>query len=69
MTNFEATNFVFNKTDEIHSFSVTTPGHWSSRGGSKIIPKLEILMEMREDNDIKLHVEEVRKRRNQIKKP
>ena len=37
---FEATNSVFKITNENNSFSFTTPGHWSSRGGAETIYKL-----------------------------
>ena len=30
VTSFEASNSVFNVTDENNSFSITTPAHWSS---------------------------------------
>ena len=67
VTSFEATNSVFNITIENNSFSISTPGHRSFRGGAEIINKLQNLLEMRDNNDIKLHVEEVRKRENQMK--
>ena len=30
LTSFETTNSVLNITNENNSFSITTPGHWSS---------------------------------------
>ena len=35
VTFFETSNSVFNEADENSSFSLSTPGHWSSRGGAK----------------------------------
>ena len=68
VTSFEATNFVFNLTDENNSFSNTIEGHWSSRGGTENINRLQKVLQLRSKNDIKLHVEEDRKRGNQIVK-
>ena len=65
---FEATNSVFNITDENNSFSISTPGHWNSEDGEESINKLKKLLELRSKNDIELHVKEARKRRNQTKK-
>ena len=67
MTTFEATNSVFNISIENISFSITTPGHWISRGGSGTIIKLREFLEHREGKDFELHVEEVRKRENEEK--
>ena len=68
VTSFEATNSVFNSNDENNSFSIITPGFWSSRGGAETIHKLQKFLELRSQNDIELHVEEVKKnRRNQMK--
>ena len=67
MTFFETNNSIFNITDGNNSRSVTTPGHWSSRGGTKAIQKLQKISELRTRKDFELHVEEVRKKRNQKK--
>ena len=67
VSSFEATISPSVKTDENNSFSITTQGHWSFRGRAKAINKLKKILEMRDINDIKLHVEEVRKKGNQIK--
>ena len=67
VTFFEATNSVLLKTNENNSFSITTPGHWSSRGGAETNIELRELLGLRARNDIELHVEEVRKRGNLIK--
>ena len=68
MTSFEASNSVFNLTNENNSFSITTPGHWSSRGGAETINKLQKLLKLRSENDIKVHVKEVERRGKKIKK-
>ena len=65
-TSFSTTNSVFNITDEHNSFSFTTPGQVSSRGGAETINKLQKLSQFISKNDIKLHVEKVKKRGNQI---
>ena len=67
MTSFDATNSVFNITNENNSFSITKPIHWFSRGGGETIYKLQKLLQLRSENDIDLHVKEVEKRGNQIK--
>ena len=67
VSSFEATISPSVKTDENNSFSITTQGHWSFRGRAEAINKLKKILEMRDINDVKLHVEEVRKRGNQIK--
>ena len=67
VASFEATISVFNRPDENNSFSISTPGHWSCRGGAETIYKLQNLLELRAQNDIELHVKEVKKRGNQIK--
>ena len=35
VTFFEATNSVFNITDENNSFSITIPGHWQTKSSEK----------------------------------
>ena len=40
VTTFEATNFVFNITDENNSFSNTLPDHWDSEDGEEFIKKI-----------------------------
>ena len=67
VNSFEAANSVFTINDENNSFSNTIPGHWSSRGGAEKINRLQRLLKIRSENDIKLHVEEVRERGNLIK--
>ena len=41
VTSFEASNSVFNVTDENNSFSNTTPAHWSSEIVEEIINQLK----------------------------
>ena len=59
-------NSFFNITIENNSFCITTPGHWYSRVGAETTHKLQNLLELRSQNDIELHVKEVRERGNQI---
>ena len=67
MKSFEASSFVFNKTDDNNSFSILTASHWSSRGAEETINRLQQLLKLISENDNKLHVEEVRKKGDQIK--
>ena len=67
VASFEATVSVFKRPDENNSFSISTPGHWSCRGGAETIYKLQNLLELRAQNDIELHVKKVKKTGNRIK--
>ena len=49
-------------TDGYKSFSITTPGHWYSEDGDKLIKKLNRLLELRSQNYFEDHVEQVRKK-------
>ena len=62
VTSFEATNSVFNITKENNSFSITTPRHCNSKSAEKTIEELNKLLELRSENDIELHVEQIRKK-------
>ena len=62
VNSFEATNSIFNIIDENKSFSVSTPSHRNSEDGEELINKLNSLLDLRSENDIKLHVKEVGKR-------
>ena len=62
VTSFEATNSVFNTTDEKISFSISTPGQLSQEDGEALINKLNEILELESENDIGLHVKEVEKR-------
>ena len=62
MTKFEATKSVFNIPDENNSFTITRPGHWNCKYAEKTVDKLLRLLELRSQNDIELHIEQVRKK-------
>ena len=66
ITSFQATNSVFNITNENNSFSVITPGHWSSQNSEEIVDELYNLLDLRSKNDLDLHIKEVNKRGNII---
>ena len=59
MTSFEATNSVFNKTDENNSFSIIIPSQWETKSSEKTINELNELLGFRSQNGIELHVEQV----------
>ena len=67
VTSFEVTNFVFSITNENNSFSITIPGYWTSTGSAETFNKFRVLLGLGEQDDTKLHEEEVRKRGNHIK--
>ena len=67
LTSFEATISIFKITDEKNSLSITTPWYWSSRGSAETTIEPEDFSRLRAQNDIELHVKEVRKRGNLIK--
>ena len=58
---FECTISVFNITNENNSFSITIPGHWNFKPAEKSIVELNQLLELRSENDIELHVNQVKK--------
>ena len=60
VTSFEATNSVFNITDEDNCFSITLLGHWNSKTAEKTIDELLNLIELRSQNGIENHVGQVR---------
>ena len=62
VSSFECTNSVLNITNENNSFSITIPGQWNSESAEKTIDKLNKLLELRSQNDIDFHVEQVRKK-------
>ena len=66
VTSLEASNSVFNITNEDNSLSITLPGHWNSKSGEKYIDELNKLLELRSQTEIGLHAEEVNKGGNQI---
>ena len=59
---FECTNSVFNITNENNSFSIIIPGHYETESAQKTIDELNNLLELRSQNGIGLHVEQVRKK-------
>ena len=64
VSSFECTISVFNNTNENNSFSLTIPGHWENISTKKTVAELNILLELRSQNGIDLHVEQVKKRIN-----
>ena len=62
VSSFECTNSVFNITNESNSFSIIVPGHYETESAQKTIDELNKLMELRSQNGIELHVEQVRKK-------
>ena len=62
VSSFEATNSVFNITNGNNTFSITTPGHWNSKSAEKTIDEIIKLLELTSENDIQLHIEQVRKK-------
>ena len=62
VSSFKATNSVFNITDENNIFSISTPDHWNSEDSEELINELNKLLELRSQNGIELHVEQVRKK-------
>ena len=62
VSSFECTNSVFNITNENNSFSIIIPGHYQDENAETIINELNKLLELRSQNGIDLHVEQVRKK-------
>ena len=65
VSSFECTNSVFNITNKNNSFSIIIPGHYETEFAEQVINDLNKLLELK---SLELHVEEVRKRGNIIKK-
>ena len=61
MTSSETTSSVFNITNESFSLSITIPGHWQTDSAEKTIDELKESSELRSQNGIELHVEQVSK--------
>ena len=59
---FDCTNSVYNITNENNSFSIIIPGHYETELAQKTINELNRLLELRSQNGIELHVEQVRKK-------
>ena len=62
VSSFECTSSVFNITNENYSFSIIIQGHYQNESDKKIIDELNKLLELRSQNGIELHVEQVKKR-------
>ena len=62
VTLFDCTTSVFNITDENNSFPINIPGHWNSKSAEKAIDELNELLDLKSQNNIDLHVQEVRKK-------
>ena len=62
VSSFECTNSVFNITNENNSFSIIIPGHYENKSDEKTINELKKLLELRSENGIELHVQQVRKK-------
>ena len=64
VSSFEATNSVFNLTEENTWFFITIPDHWETKSPEKTIDEQNIFSELR---SLELHAKEVRKRGSKIK--
>ena len=62
VSSFECTNSVFNITNENNSFSIIIPGHYQNKSDEETIDELNKLLELRSQNGIDLHIEQVRKK-------
>ena len=67
VTSLDCTISVPNINGENNSFSINIPGHCNSKSAEKTIDKLNGLLKLKSQNNIDLHVQEVRKRGHQIK--
>ena len=65
VSSLECTNSVFNIDNGSNSFSITIPGHYQNKSDEKTIDDLNKLLELK---SLQLHVAEVKKRWNKIKK-
>ena len=64
VSSFDCTNSVSNITNENNYFSIFIPGHYQNKSDEKTIDNLNKLLELK---SLELHVEEVKKRGNEIK--
>ena len=62
VSSFECTISVFNITNENNSFSIIIPGHYETKSAQKTIKELNKLLDLKSENDIELHTEQVRKK-------
>ena len=51
VTSFEATNSVFNITNENISFSFIIPGHWTNEDDEELNNELNKIIKLRSEND------------------
>ena len=59
------TKSVFNITNENNSFSITIPGRWESNLTERTVYKLNKMLDLKTQNNIDLHVQDVRRRGHQ----
>ena len=64
VTSFVTTLSVLNTTDENNSSSVIAPGHWYPENAEETVNNLNILIDLRSENELDLHINEVNKRGN-----
>ena len=62
VSSFEYTNSVFNLTNENKCFPITIPGHWNSESAERTFDEINKLLDFRYQNNIDLHVNQVRKK-------
>ena len=62
VSSFQGTISVVNIINENNSFLITIPGHWKSKSAEKTFDELNKLVNLRSQNYIDLHVEQVRKK-------
>ena len=62
VSSYDCTNSVFNITNENNSFSIIVPGHYETESAEKTIDELNKILELKSQNGIELHVEQVRKK-------
>ena len=62
VSSFEYTKSVFNITNENNSFSINIPERYQNKSDEKTFDNLNKLLELRSQNGIELHVEQVRKK-------
>ena len=62
VNSFETTEFSINISKKNNGFSITIQGHSNSESTENSINELNNLSELRSQNDIEVHVEQVRKK-------
>ena len=66
VTSFEATNSLFNITNENNLFPISIPRHWSSRGGAETIHKLQPSLKLRSEKILNYMWKKFKKKGAQI---